>query len=130
MKIRITESASQRDDRGFLAMPISDDQLSSIHNIHIASIRPGCIRGNHYHEHQTEYICVLGGRSTFLAVDNESDKRTELTLDGEKCPLIEVPPNVTHALKNTGEEMVYIVCYSDRPFDPDGRDMVRNPILE
>ena len=130
MKIQIIESVSSVDERGFIAMPISDEQLKSIYNIHIVSLKPGCVRGNHYHEHQTEYICVLGGHSKLLSIDNESNEKIDLILDGKKCPLIIVPPHVTHALKNIGKETIYLLCYTNKPITSDKRDMVRNVILE
>lgn len=130
MRIQIIESVSSADERGFTAMPISDEQLKSIYNIHIVNLKPGRVRGNHYHEHQTEYICVLGGYSQFLAVDNENGEKTDLILDGEKCPLIIVPPNITHALKNVGKETAYLLCYTNKPFTADKRDTVRNTILQ
>jgi UDP-2-acetamido-2,6-beta-L-arabino-hexul-4-ose reductase len=130
MKIRIIETVSDSDERGFLSLPITDEQVKSIYNFHIVSLKPGHVRGNHYHRHQTEYICVLGGQSKFLAVDNKNKEKTELVLDGNKCPLITVPPFVTHAVKNIGNETVYLLCYTDKPFNPDKRDMVKDIILD
>lgn len=130
MNVQIIKTVSATDERGFTAVPISDEQLKSIYNVHIVSLNPGSVRGNHYHEHQTEYICVLGGPCKLVAVDNESDEKMDVILDGEKCPLIIVPLRVTHALKNIGGETIYLLCYADRPLDPDKRDVVRSVILE
>lgn len=130
MKIQIIELVSDTDERGFIVTPVSDEQLKSIYNLHIVSLKPGRIRGNHYHEHQIEYICVLGGPSRLLAIDNKTDKKTDLILDGGKCPLIIMPPDVTHALKNIGKEAIYLLCYTNKPFSPNKRDTVKNIILE
>ena len=130
MNVQIIKTVSATDERGFTAVPISDERLKSIYNVHIVSLKPGSVRGNHYHEHQTEYICVLGGPCKLVAVDSESDEKMELVFDGESCPLIIVPPRVTHALKNVGEETAYLFCYADKAIDPKKRDVVKSVILE
>lgn len=130
MNVQIIKTVSATDERGFTAVPISNERLKSIYNVHIVSLKPGSVRGNHYHERQTEQICVLGGPCKLVAVDSESDEKMELVFDGESCPLIIVPPRVIHALKNIGEETVYLLCYADRPHDPDRQDTVRSVILE
>lgn len=130
MKISVIESVSGTDERGFIVTPISDEQLKSIYNVHIVSLKPNSVRGNHYHAGQTEYICVLGGPAKLLAVDNESGEKTEYIFDGEKCPLIVVPSNNTHAIKNISKETIYLLCYSNKPLDPSKRDVVANIILE
>jgi len=45
MKVEITEQVSGRDERGLTAAPISDEQLKSIYNVHIVSLKPGYLVG-------------------------------------------------------------------------------------
>lgn len=130
MKVQITEAIRGADERGFSAAPVGDEELKSVYNLHIVSLKPGAVRGNHYHEHQTEWICVLGGPCKFVAVDRESGERMELVFDGESCPQIVVGPGVSHAAKNTGEEAIYLLCYADQPLDRENPDVVRSVVLE
>jgi len=129
MEPSIIELASEEDERGFVVKPFQGKQLNTICNIHIVSLNPGTVRGNHYHPTQTEYILVLGNQGKLVTVDNETDKRNEMIIDGKKCPFITVTRNVVHAFKNIGTERMYLLCYTDEPLVPD-RDVIKKAILE
>jgi dTDP-4-dehydrorhamnose 3,5-epimerase-like enzyme len=129
MEPTIIELASGTDERGFSIKPFEGKQLDAVFNIHLVSLNPGTTRGNHFHPTQTEYIFVLGKQGKLVTVDSANDKRSETFINGEKCPRIVVPPQVAHAIKNTGSEQMYLLCYTDSPLIPE-RDVIKKVILK
>ncbi|ODS32136.1 MAG: hypothetical protein SCARUB_02738 [Candidatus Scalindua rubra] len=81
--IQIKEIEFDQDDRGWSIKPITDEEIetSKISDIHIVSIRPGAIRGNHYHAYKTESILIIGSVCRVVAVDNNTKEREEKTID-------------------------------------------------
>lgn len=130
MKVTIRESFVSADGRGFLAKPIEDNTVREVSNIHLVSLGPGKVRGNHFHENQTEYVSVIGGRVRFIAVDNETHEMIDTILDGARVPVIMIPPRVTHALKNIGAEVNYLLCFSHTETGTWQGDVKRRVILE
>ena len=130
MWVRIRDSITGSDGRGFLSKPFSEEEIRSFRNIHIVSLEPGKIRGNHYHEFQIEYICVLAGKVQFVALDRENGAKMERILDGNRAPVARIPARVTHALKNVGSETSYLVCCSDVAHVPESDETVKDVVLE
>lgn len=130
--IEVTQlTRADADERGWVVEPVSDAELTTgqVLNIHVVCAEPGSVRGNHYHADKQEYICVLAGAFLFVAVDSESGARQEL-LATPKCNLrFRIPRNVSHAMKNIGEDKGYLLCYSDKAFDPANPDAVKNTVL-
>jgi len=119
------------DDRGWMIQPISNEQLISgkIKNVHVASLGPGVVRGNHYHLARTEYALILGGSCEVSTINNATMEVESLILREDKPVVLKIPPSVSHAFKNIGEKAIYLVCYSDKTFDPRNPDTVESKIL-
>jgi dTDP-4-dehydrorhamnose 3,5-epimerase-like enzyme len=130
VNVTIRTSVVDSDKRGFLAKPMTEGQVESVSNVHLVSLEPHAVRGNHYHRNQTEYICVIGGRVKFVAVDNETGERIDTILEGSDAPVITVPPGVTHALQNIGAATNHLLCFSHLESGTGEGDVERNVILE
>jgi dTDP-4-dehydrorhamnose 3,5-epimerase-like enzyme len=130
MKVTIRETFVDSDGRGFRAQPIEDELVSSVSNVHIVSLLPGAVRGNHYHAHHVEHLCVIGGRVRFRAVDTESEETIDTELDGSRVPVIRIPPLVSHAVKNIGAETLYLLCYSVVESGSWRGDVARRVVIE
>lgn len=128
MEPSIIELAKEEDERGFAVKLFKGKQLKDIYNIHLISLNPGAVRGNHFHPTQTEYIYVLGNQAKLVTVDCATDERSIKIIDGKRCPLIIVPPKVAHAIKNIGIEKIYLLCYTDKPLIPE-KDVIKKVIL-
>ena len=65
-----------KDERGWGTSPIEAVGIPSelLGSIHIALIKPGCTRGNHYHTHSTEWLLIFGGSAklTFKLADSDN----------------------------------------------------------
>ena len=130
MRVTIRETFVDSDKRGFRAQPIEDELVQFISNVHLVSLVPGAVRGNHFHERHVEFICVIGGRVRFRAVDPDSEETTDTLLDGGRAPVIRIPPRVSHAVKNVGSETAYLLCYARVESGSWQGDVTRRIILE
>lgn len=129
--IQVKEIEFDQDDRGWSIKPITDEEIrtSKISDVHIVSMRPGAIRGNHYHEYKTEHMLVIGGPCRFVAMDNNTRKREEKIIEQNKKILLMIPPHVTHAIENVGNEISYLLCYSKVKEALNKSDVVKNIIM-
>jgi UDP-2-acetamido-2,6-beta-L-arabino-hexul-4-ose reductase len=129
--IQIKEIEFDQDDRGWSIRPITDEEISAgkIKDIHMVSMRPGAIRGNHYHAYKTEHIFVMGSTCRVVVMDNNTKAREEKIIEQNKKALLVIPPHVTHAIENVGNEMSYLLCYSKAKEDLDMSDVVQNTIV-
>lgn len=126
-EMRIEQLADSTDERG-LSFSVLADQLSGAgpaKDIHIAMIRPGHTRGNHYHARRHELIAVIYRDSCSVHWDTGPDTSTRRrTFEGTGAILVAPPLNWSHAVRNDGDEDVWIVAVSDVPYDRSQSDPV------
>ena len=129
---QIVDIDIRTDKRGWVVEPIRAEDLASgrIRNIHIVSMEPGAVRGNHYHLNRTEHTVIIGFPCEFMVLNRQTQDTESLTKSYEKPLLLSIPPNVTHAFKNPGDHIIYLICYSDQEFDSDNPDVMAHKILE
>jgi dTDP-4-dehydrorhamnose 3,5-epimerase-like enzyme len=72
---------------------------------------------------------VIGGPCRIVAMDNNTKKREEKIIEQNKKTLLVIPPHVTHAIENVGNEISYLLCYSKVKEDLDMSDVVKNIII-
>ncbi|MCP4253668.1 MAG: hypothetical protein GY775_09710 [Candidatus Scalindua sp.] len=129
--IQAKEIEFYQDDRGWCIKPISDDEIEKgiISDIHMVSMKPGAIRGNHYHVSKTESILIIGSTCRLLAVDNSTKEKEEKILENNEKILFVIPPDVTHAIENIGNEVSYLFCFSNVKDRSKNLDVVSNKII-
>ena len=115
---------AQRDARGWNTHPIPYELIDkhALDNIHIVSLEPGTVRGNHAHHRQTEYIFVMGGPCRVAAVNKATAEFSELVVHPDDLYLFKVSPGVGHGFKNISNATIYALCFSDLRFDPANPD--------
>ena len=104
---------SPKDKRGFSWFPFQDfPQLKNkeLLNFHIAELRPGACRGNHYHPNHTEYF-LLCGSEIHLIVDDLKGNQEEETFPASPNFLFIIPPKVKHIIENRGSETGYFTGF-------------------
>ena len=116
-----------RQERGWSIEPVTSALLTTggVGNIHLVSLEPGTIRGNHVHAKQSEWVVTFGGECTAAALDAEG-RREERTFGPDELVLIEIPPGVPHAFKNTGRETGYLLALCSEPYvkrNPDRKEV-------
>jgi dTDP-4-dehydrorhamnose 3,5-epimerase-like enzyme len=112
----------QSDSRGQVFEPLSDGMARAGRwpNFHVATVQPGAVRGNHRHPEGTELIVMFGSDARF--VYEEQGTRRELTLNRTSALAVHIPPGVAHAIQNTGDGVLVLLCFQSRAYDPGNPD--------
>ena len=130
--VEINRLDTKKDERGWLAEIIRKEELvrsKEFGQFMVTTANPGYVKGNHYHARKFEWFCVLKGEARLILVNNQSGEREELMLRGNQLKTVRVPPQVSHAIENVGTEMVYVLIYTDEPFNEEDPDTFYEKIV-
>jgi dTDP-4-dehydrorhamnose 3,5-epimerase-like enzyme len=118
------------DARGWVVDPLACAGLPAggAHNIHVVSLEPAQVRGNHYHLRQTEWLLFLAGPLTLALADPAGEPRRMIPITRFPA-LVRLPPGVAHAVRNEGRRRAFILCFSDREVPDPAADKVRIELL-
>ena len=115
--------------RGWSADPFPrEDFPGPYRNVHVVSLEPAAVRGNHAHLNQTECLFLIGGRVLFAVAQSTNDE-VKLREFSKGPVLLKIPPTVYHAIKNIDSCPIYILAFSDQDFDQTRRDLLRRTLL-
>ncbi len=104
--------------------------LGAAGDMHIACIRPGHTRGNHYHALRVELIVVIHFDRFSLHWDRGADTEpSRRSFEGRGAVAIAIPKHSSHAIVNNGDEPLWLVATSDGPYDPDDPDAHRRVVV-
>lgn len=113
MKYEIKELSMFSDKRGWLIEILNGVFPQKIEQIHFSCSKSGAVRGNHYHKHRVEWLCVTSGTGRIVLEDNFTKERKELTVSGDSPVLITIPLNVTHAIENISDTPMHLLVIAD-----------------
>jgi dTDP-4-dehydrorhamnose 3,5-epimerase-like enzyme len=119
--IQITELSDRGDARGFSFTPPAQALafVGRMADVHLASTKPGAVRGNHYHLKRRQAIMALPGVKWSLHWDNgEGSVAQHRKFDGAKLVLVLLPAGSSIAVRNDGESDLWVVTISSEPYDP------------
>ena len=120
-RIQITELPNHGDQRGF-SFTIPADALrflERINDIHVASLLPEAIRGNHFHRRRREILVLTyAGDWSFHWDEGPGTPVQERSFDGRGAVLIMISPGASHAVRNDGYEPLTLMAASSEPYDP------------
>ena len=112
MSVRVTPVVARTDNRGS-SFGI-DVPFASVGECHVATIRPGAMRGNHYHEQRRELLVVLyADRWTLLWDEGEATPVQSRTFEGSGAVLMEADPFCAHAVRNDGAKELQVFVLGD-----------------
>jgi len=120
-KIQITELGNSGDTRGFsFTAPLQAfEYVGRMADVHLASTRPGAARGNHYHLRRREAIVVLpGSKWSFHWDEGDETAAQQRMFDGSCAVLLLVAPGASHAVRNDGAGILWLVAISSEQYDP------------
>ena len=129
-KIQISELSNSGDWRGFsFTAPVEAlEYVGRMADVHLASTKPGAVRGNHYHLRRREAIVVLPGpKWSFHWDEGRSGTAKHREFDGNVAVLVLVAPGSSHAVRNDGAEPLWLVAISSEPYDP-GESVARKVV--
>jgi len=123
IKYKDKELEIHSDERGWLVEMLKKNEIKEdIKQIYVATIKPGCVRGNHYHLNRTEWFLVIGEKAEIYLQDIKTKAKTRLKIFSKKPRVITIFPQIAHAVKNIGKETVYLVSAQSDIYNPKNPD--------
>jgi dTDP-4-dehydrorhamnose 3,5-epimerase-like enzyme len=132
MRPKITRLADTGDDRGSSYAPDHNWHafLGTLADMHITTVLPGKIRGNHVHLRKREILVVIhADRWSFHWDEGPGTPAQKSAFEGSDAELIEVPPGCSHAVRNDGSVSLTVLGFSDRIYDPADPDAERRQVV-
>ena len=112
MPVRISILEAKKDSRGSsfgIALP-----FAGAGECHVATVRPGAVRGNHFHTTRHELLVVLHrDRWTLLWDEGEGTPVESRTFEGEGAVLMDADPLCAHAVRNDGSHELQLFVLGD-----------------
>ncbi len=108
------------DGRGESFSLLSDvlATMDKVLDVHIASVRPGAVRGNHYHSIKTELITVVYSDDwSFYWDTGDGTEVCSRRFTGRGAVTVTVPRDWSHAVKNDGRSDLWLFNLSDLAFE-------------
>ena len=115
------------DVRGMVFEPLETESLNTQENCHVVISEPGVIRGNHYHLKGTETIAIAGPA---LLRFKEGTDISDVEIPAEQVYKFIIPPEVAHAIKNTGEKVNILVAFNTHAHNPQNSDVITAILIE
>ncbi len=106
-----------RDERGWV---VDLGKVVNLHSVslpgfHVASMKPGAVRGNHYHERSAEWLMLFSGKSRVLWRPPGGAVVLEERLEDEAPVLFQIPAGCPHAIHNLSSGEIHLLAFYDRP---------------
>lgn len=117
---------SARDARGAVFEPLDEAGLRGQRNTHVVLTEPGAVRGNHKHARSTEMTVIVGPAHVRY---RDSAGIHAIDVPAGEAWRFRFPPGITHAFKNTGEQLMVLVSFATEPHDPAAPDVEREILI-
>lgn len=115
------------DDRGsFTEVARTADRGQFSINV----VKPGIVKGNHWHNTKTEKFVVVSGTGVVRLRSVDSVEVHEYPVCGERIQVVDIPPGYTHHLENLGSSDMVVLIWCNEPFDPVNADTCWLPVRE
>lgn len=116
------------DARGILyeALRFSSQDIPRDGQIYVYTVSPGARRGDHFHDHKSEWFICVSGRVRLLMKTKDGD-RVDESLDADLPRLVFAGPGTSHAVVNETQKVAVIVAYASKEFDPADPDTTLEP---
>jgi len=83
------------DKRGWLIEMLKRNELKkNIKQVYVATIKPGYVRGNHYHLKRTEWFFIIGGKVNLYLEDLTTKEKVCLKNSSKKPKVITIFPKL------------------------------------
>jgi oxalate decarboxylase/phosphoglucose isomerase-like protein (cupin superfamily) len=109
-----------KDARGWVLnpLPLAGLEGRPLGNLHVASMQPGAIRGNHVHGSASEWLLFCGGPAVLLAGTEGNPGAEEILVGGGEPELFEIPAGLPHAIVNRSDREIFLVVfYEEKDLD-------------
>jgi dTDP-4-dehydrorhamnose 3,5-epimerase-like enzyme len=124
--IEVIELNDSGDYRGS-SFPVAAKWLSepfALQDVHVMTLLPSHTRGNHFHAIKREILLVIYSDRWSLYWDTGEGTTTQhRPFEGQGATAICVSPNASHAIRNDGNTVLFLVGLSDRDYNPEATDV-------
>lgn len=96
--------------------------------ISILKVKPGSIRGNHYHHSKVEKFLIVTGKAKFEYKDVKDNKKTTILCSSAKLKVVETIPGFTHNIKNIGKKDLIAIIWSNQIYNKKKPDTIYQKI--
>ncbi|MGW3307731.1 polysaccharide biosynthesis C-terminal domain-containing protein [Streptomyces sp. NPDC001073] len=99
-------------------------------DMHIATIEPGAVRGNHFHATRRELLVVMAADRWSLHWDEGAGTPVQQrSFNGPGAVLVTVPIGMSHAIRNDGAVAMRMLGLTDGPYDADNPDAYSRTVV-
>jgi UDP-2-acetamido-2,6-beta-L-arabino-hexul-4-ose reductase len=121
----LEELKVHRDARGDLyeAIRFSSQEIPKGGQIYVYTIAPGMRRGDHFHEHKSEWFTCVAGQARLL-MRTEDGILVDEMLSSDAPRMAYAGPGTSHALINDASDVAVIMTYASKEFDPSDPDTI------
>ena len=119
------EINSKEDERGKF-VELFKSQLSG--QVSFLTIKPGKIRGGHYHHTKTEKFVLISGKVNFRFKNILSDEFYEIPVSDQVSMMVETIPGWSHDIKNVGNKEAIIIVLANEVFNPEKSDTIQKKL--
>ena len=95
------------DARGWVLnpLPLAGLEGATLGNLHVASMKPGAVRGNHAHGTAEEWLLFCGGPASLIA------GAEGILVGGGEPELFAIPAGLPHAIVNRSDKEIFLVVF-------------------
>jgi len=130
LKYRIKILKIHSEKRGWLVEMLKRNELKEdIKQIYVSTIKPGYIRGNHYHLKRIEWFFLIGKGAELYLKNLQTKEKICLKLSTKKPKVITIFPKTAHAVKNTSKEIIYLISAQNTIYNPKNTDTYEHQIV-
>ena len=101
------------DSRGWVINPLDIASLAkeSLCYFHVVSLKPGSIRGNHYHKNAKEWLLVCEGPAIVAWRSSDDNSICKSLVNKEEPSMYEINQQVEHAILNTSDKDIFLISF-------------------
>jgi oxalate decarboxylase/phosphoglucose isomerase-like protein (cupin superfamily) len=105
-----------KDPRGWVLnpLPLAGLEGKTLGNLHVASMQPGAVRGNHAHGSAAEWLLFCGGPASLFAGTAGDPDVEEIVVSGGEPELFEIPAGLPHAIVNRSDGEIFLVVFYEQ----------------
>ena len=92
-------------------------------------IKPGIVKGNHWHHTKNEKFLVVKGRGLFQFRKYGEEEVTEYHVNGDELRVVDIPTGYVHNIVNEGEEDMVVIIWANEVYDPERPDTYRDEVI-
>ena len=97
--------------------------------IYVTTAYPGQVKGNHYHKRKVEWFCVIKGEGELVLKDKMTGEQETIKMGEGNMVVVKIPTNVLHAIKNIGENILYLLAYISEPYNEEDSDTYKEELI-